>query len=95
MFSTRASKLPAIDLIGASEFESSWPSTRISRFHAICSSSCSGWLTSASNKQRVRRAILTEDALRNSQRGGLSIQKNEWSGQAAASRFSSPSSLAV
>ena len=38
-----------MDLMGASELESSWPSTRMRRFHAACSSSCKGRLTSASS----------------------------------------------
>ena len=63
MFSARASRLPAMDLMGASELESSCPSTRIRRFQAICSSSCNGRLTSAKQQQRVRRAILAESAL--------------------------------
>ena len=42
------SRLPAIDLIGASELLISWPMTRISRCHACRSSSRSGRLTSAS-----------------------------------------------
>ena len=40
------SRLPAIDLIGASELFSSWPSTRISRCHASRSCCRSGTLTS-------------------------------------------------
>src|SRR2546427_1057481 len=42
------SRLPAIDLIGASELLISWPMTRISRCHACRSSSRSGRVTSAS-----------------------------------------------
>ncbi len=44
--SSRFDRLPAIDLIGASELFSSWPSTRMSRCHAWRSSSRRGWLTS-------------------------------------------------
>ena len=40
------SRLPAIDLMGASELLSSWPSTRISRCHASRSCWRSGTLTS-------------------------------------------------
>ena len=58
------SRLPAIDLIGASELFSSWPMTRIRRRHASRSCSRSGWLRSESAsrscgeppwKKRVRR----------------------------------------
>ena len=58
------SRLPAIDLIGASELFSSWPMTRMSRRHASRSCSRSGWLRSESAsrscgdppwKKRVRR----------------------------------------
>ena len=42
------SRLPAIDLIGASELLSSWPSTRIRRCHASRSCCRSGTLTSLS-----------------------------------------------
>ena len=58
------SRLPAIDLMGASELFSSWPSTRTSRCHACSSCSLSAWVrseitTSSSgrpcSRMRVRR----------------------------------------
>jgi hypothetical protein len=75
-----------MDLMGASEFESSWPRTRISRFQAICSSSCSGRLTSASKQQRVGRAVLAEDGL--AQQPARAVRRrSEWSGRARQAVF--------
>ena len=49
---TSASRLPAIDLMGASELLSSWPITRMRRCHAARSSSRSARLTSESTTRR-------------------------------------------
>ena len=70
-WSTRASRLPAMDLMGASELESSWPRTRIRRFHAACSSSRRGRLTSASSSRVWGTPSWRNAALRSSQRVGL------------------------
>ena len=48
-------RLPAIDLIGASELFISWPMTRISRCQACRSSSRSGWLRSDSTSSSCGR----------------------------------------
>ena len=48
-------RLPAIDLIGASELFISWPMTRISRCQAWRSSSRSGWLRSESTSSSCGR----------------------------------------
>ena len=48
-------RLPAIDLIGASELFISWPMTRIRRCHACRSSSRSGWLRSDSTSSSCGR----------------------------------------
>ena len=53
--STIVARLPAIDLIGASELFISWPMTRISRCHACRSSSRSGWLRSESTSSSCGR----------------------------------------
>ena len=58
------SRLPAIDLIGASELLSSWPSTRIRRCQAWRSSSRSARLTSVSTSSCVRQAALAEACVR-------------------------------
>ena len=55
-------RLPAIDLIGASELFISCPMTRISRWKAWRSSSRSGWLRSDSTSSLVRPAALAERA---------------------------------
>ena len=52
---TIVARLPAIDLIGASELFISWPMTRISRCHAWRSSSRSGWLRSDSTSSSCGR----------------------------------------
>ena len=48
-----APRLPAIDLIGASELLSSWPMTRIRRCQASRSCSRSGWLRSGARATRA------------------------------------------
>ena len=53
--SMMVARLPAIDLIGASELFISWPMTRISRCHACRSSSRSGWLRSESTSSSCGR----------------------------------------
>ena len=53
--STIVARLPAIDLIGASELFISWPMTRISRCQAWRSSSRSGWLRSESTSSSCGR----------------------------------------
>ena len=58
--STIVDRLPAIDLIGASELFISWPMTRIRRCHACRSSSRSGWLRSESTSSSCGPATLTE-----------------------------------
>ena len=55
-------RLPAMDLMGASELLSSWPSTRMSRCHAWRSSSRSARLTSASTSSSMGQAALAERA---------------------------------
>ena len=61
-------RLPAIDLIGASELFISWPMTRIRRWKAWRSSSRSGWLRSDSTSSSCGRPPWRNELRRISQR---------------------------
>ncbi len=63
-----------MDLMGASELESSWPSTRIRRFHATCSSSCKRLAHVGQQQQRVRRAVLAKERLAQQPARGLGAE---------------------
>ena len=60
---SRVSRLPAIDLMGASELFISWPSTLTSRCQALRSSSRRVRLRSVQNEQFMREPTLAEVAL--------------------------------
>src|SRR5215472_7064430 len=64
----RELRLPAIDLIGASELLSSWPRTRIRRCHAFRSSSRSARLTSERTTKVCGTPCWRNELLRSSQR---------------------------
>ena len=66
--SMMVARLPAIDLIGASELFISWPMTRISRWNAWRSSSRSGWLRSDSTSSSCGRPPWRNELRRISQR---------------------------
>ena len=88
------SRLPAIDLIGASELLISWPMTRIRRCHAWRSSSRSGRLTSASTSSWCGRPPCRNVVRRTSQRPGRRGTRRPRCAASAPSRQPRESELA-
>ena len=92
----RLPRLPAIDLIGASELLSSCPSTRINRCHALRSSSRSARLTSDKTTRVCGTPFSRNLLCRTNQRALELLAGNATSASLAAPRQSaSPISSAV